>query len=154
MVVFYSFVSIGYLVNTKTNMEEKDYQKKVDRHDQILTELVEGNKQNAQINSKLNGYYTALDKKVAIRDGEVANDLRSIKNDVSDMKDTLSMVVEGYVRREEFEARFKRLQEELDSRILGLHDRISKTEDNIKWVVRIVIGAVILALMGLIIVTK
>lgn len=151
---------------------------KQNKHDQIIEQLVKSNDVLFGITSKLNGEYIKMDKEGSEYRTSFSKDLDYIKQEVKkgnednkEIKNKLDTVIEGYVKREEFEARFHRLQEEIDGRFEGVNDRIDAKTDvdkfdeysaNIKeaidnlndtnrWIARLVIGTLVTALLGAII---
>ena len=56
----------------------------------------------------------------------VSKDISYIKKDLGEIKIRLDQVLEHYVQRDEMEARFGRMQTEIDKRFEGAHDRIDK----------------------------
>lgn len=150
---------------------------KLNRHDQIIEGLANQNETLFNITSKINGEYIKMDKEGAEYRTSFSKDLEFIKTEIKkgnddnkEIKNKLDTVIDGYVKREEFEARFHRLQEEIDGRIKGANDRIdSKIDidkfdeyaksvketlksllDNQKWITRLIIGSVVTALLGLV----
>lgn len=138
------------------NPEEK---KILDKHDRIIDQLFNIVEKTTDSVFKLEKESISFNK-----------DLGFLVKTVTEIRVILDNVVKDYVKREEFEARFKRLQDEIDSRLEGANNRIdSKIDvdkfdehsenikeqlnsliDNQKWVTRLIIGAVIMALLGLI----
>lgn len=150
---------------------------KLNKHDQILEGLAKQSETLFNITSKINGEYIKMDKEGAEYRTSFSKDLEFIKTEIKkgnddnkEIKNKLDTVIDGYVKREEFEARFHILQEEIDGRIKGANDRIdSKIDidkfdeyaksvketlksllDNQKWITRLIIGAVVTALLGLV----
>ena len=150
---------------------------KLNKHDQILEGLAKQSETLFNITSKINGEYIKMDKEGAEYRTSFSKDVEFIKTEIKkgnddnkEIKNKLDTVIDGYVKREEFEARFHRLQEEIDGRIKGVNDRIdSKIDidkfdeyaksvketlksllDNQKWITRLIIGAVVTALLGLV----
>lgn len=143
---------------------------KLNKHDQIIERLDKSNETLFNITSKMNGEYIKMDKEGTEYRTSFSKDLDYIKKEIGNITGKLDTVIDGYVKRDEFEARFRRLQEEIDGRIKGANDRIdSKVDedkfdehseaiketlqsllDNQKWITRLIIGAVVTALLGLV----
>lgn len=56
----------------------------------------------------------------------LAQELKYLRQEVGVIHTKLEDVLQNYVRREEIESRFERIQTEMDKRLSGAHDRIDK----------------------------
>lgn len=99
----------------------------------------------------------------------MAQDISNIKTSMEKIQHTLEVVLEKYVQRDELEARFSRLQTEIDKRFDGVHTRVNEKvtiekfdtvvgdvkkdieefSDDKKWLWRTVFGAILLAVGSL-----
>ena len=69
----------------------------------------------------------------------VAKDIEYIKVGMDDVKKLINEVKDGYTKKEEFES---------------LKRRVQHIEGNATWLVRIIIGAVIVAILSLVLITR
>ena len=91
----------------------------------------------------------------------IKKDITYIKGDMAEIKAALRILLEGYMPRTEIESHLKQLQQEIDTRFAGAYNQIEKKANqtetdkinsNISKVVWIIIGAVLVALLSLIII--
>ncbi len=59
----------------------------------------------------------------------IMQDIGYIKEDTKEIKQTLKLVLEKYVQREEVEARLDRINTEIDKRFEGVHHRVDVLEE-------------------------
>jgi len=89
----------------------------------------------------------------------IVQEMGYIKGDLKDIKAKLEILMENYVQREELEARFSRLQSEVDKRFEGAHVRIDSKLDAkdfgpyqsvLQKILWLIISAVMVALLAII----
>lgn len=96
---------------------------------------------------------------------EMATDIRYMRATIQEMKATLEVLKSEMVTRAEVESRFERLQQEIDKRFVGAHERIDdldeKKVDNkdfepyraalnrVNWTIITAVVGALLAVIGL-----
>jgi len=103
--------------------------------------------------------------------GIMTEKISNIEKAMTAIQTSLDTVLKNYVQRSEFETRFERLQSEIDKRMEGVHKRvdlcitkeehieslkgmkenIDELQDDKKWLYRLVLSAVLIAILGLVI---
>ena len=87
----------------------------------------------------------------------IQKDIGYIKKDTTEIKDTLKLVLDRYAQKDEVETRFNRLQDEVDGRFKGVHERLNDKLDKedfepVKKVGTFIIITVVGALLAVIMV--
>jgi hypothetical protein len=59
----------------------------------------------------------------------IRQEIGYIKEDTTEIKASLKIMLENYITRKDVESKFERMQDELDGRIKGVHDRLDKKLD-------------------------
>ena len=79
------------------------------------------------------------EKNTEVELARMAKDIEYIKLSMEELKKLIAEVKDGYAKKEEFES---------------LKRRVQHIEGNATWLVRIIIGAVIVAILSLVLITR
>jgi len=85
----------------------------------------------------------------------IQKDIGYIKKDTAEIKDTLKLVLDRYAQKDDVESRFNRMEDEIDGRIKGIHERLHEKLDKedfepVKKIGLTVILAVVVAMLAVI----
>lgn len=59
----------------------------------------------------------------------IQQDIGYIKEDVKEIKTRMGILIENYITRQDVESKFTRIQEEIDNRFAGVHNRLDNKVD-------------------------